>query len=255
MSQKAKNGIYMVCGIQSEEKEDYGTIKVEGVAKKLFTIPYKDASIVAMEVPMKVYPPNKDNLMMHQKAVSQVMKKNSTVIPVSFGNVFHSKGDVKVLLENLYPQFQKLFPEIKGKIEVGLKVLGKQEWLDSQISKNPKLSKIRSQVADKSKAANYYERIEIGGMAKEFFMALGQEVQQGVFRPLENLAVAAKINEPLTEKMLLNAAFLIDKEKEEEFDRKVNEVYEKWENRVDFNYSGPWPAYNFVNIRLKVEDK
>ena len=53
--------------------------------------------------------------------------------------------------------------------------------------------------------------------------------------------------------MLLNAAFLIDKDQEAEFDQLVNDLYETCSEKVEFQYSGPWPAYNFINIRLKME--
>jgi Gas vesicle synthesis protein GvpL/GvpF len=192
--------------------------------------------------------------MMHQGTVSQVMKQNQTVIPVSFGNVFKSKEDVAVLLENLYPQFEKLFPAIKGKIELGLKVIGKKEWLEAQVSENEKLGNLTRSIEGKSEAASYYERIKLGGIAQKIVQSLQREVEQEIFEPLKKLAEASKANDPIGEKMLLNAAFLIDREKEAEFDQKINEAYEKWKDKVDFNYSGPWPAYNFVNIRLTVEN-
>lgn len=256
MSEEQQTGIYIFCGIQTdtEADEQLGHVEVEGEEKELFTIHYKDAAIVAAEVPMKIYHPNKDNLMMHQSVISLIMKKNSTVIPISFGNVFHSKEDVKVLLENLYPQFEKLFPEIKGKIELGLKVVGKKEWLASRIGENAKAGEMAKAVQGKSEAASYYERIQLGGVAQQLVTSLQKEIQEELFTPLKEEAHASKINDPLGEKMLLNAAFLIDRDKEEEFDRKVNELHDKWEDKVEFSYSGPWPAYNFINIRLKVED-
>lgn len=254
MSQEEKMGIYIFCGIKTETNDEFGEIEIEGEKRELFTIRYKDAEIVATEVPMKIYHPNKDNLMMHQNAVSLVMKQNETVIPISFGNVFQSKEDVGVLLENLYPQFEKLFPEIKGKIEVGLKVIGKKEWLESKVSENSQFEKIAEAVRGKSEAASYYERIQLGGVAQKLFTTLRKEMKQEVFDPLKESAEAARSNDPIGEKMLLNASFLIDRKKENEFDQKVNEAHDKWKDKVEFKYSGPWPAYNFVNIRLKVED-
>ncbi|PLT29678.1 GvpL/GvpF family gas vesicle protein [Peribacillus deserti] len=254
MSQEESMGIYIFCGIQTETDESFDTVEIEGETKELFTVRYRDAAIVAAEVPMKIYHPNKENLLMHQNAVANVMKKNDTVIPVSFGNVFQSKEDVGVLLENLYPQFEKLFPEIKGKIELGLKVIGKKEYLESQINENSKIDRMAKSVKGKSEAASYYERIQLGGAAQKIITSLQQEVKSEVSAPLAELAEASKINDPIGEKMLLNAAFLVDRDKEAEFDQKVNEIHEEWKDKVDFNYSGPWPAYNFINIRLKVED-
>ncbi|SFD40242.1 Gas vesicle synthesis protein GvpL/GvpF [Lentibacillus persicus] len=93
----------------------------------------------------------------------------------------------------------------------------------------------------------------MGGAAKEIFSQLQKEVKDDIFTPLEELAEAAVTNEVLSETMLLNASFLIDKDKEDEFDALVNEAHERWKDHSDFNYTGPWPAYNFINIRLSVE--
>ncbi|ASK62112.1 gas vesicle protein GvpF [Virgibacillus phasianinus] len=255
MDQAEETGIYIFCGIQTDQDgEEFGSIELEEEKRESFTIRYKDAAMVACEVPMKIYHPNRENLMMHQTMVSNVMAQNDTVIPISFGNVFKSKEDVKVLIENLYPQFEKLFPAIKGKIELGLKVIGRKEWLESRVNKNPEVEEMAKVVRGKSEAAGYYDRIKLGGAAQNIFADLKNEIESGVYTPLEEVADAAKTNEPQGEKMLLNAAFLIDREKEEEFDEIVNEQHEKWKDKVDFKYSGPWPAYNFVNIRLTVEE-
>ena len=45
----------------------------------------------------------------------------------------------------------------------------------------------------------------------------------------------------------------MDGEKEEAFDQKVNDLFEVWKDKVEFKYTGPWPAYNFVNIILRIE--
>ncbi|MFI8576988.1 GvpL/GvpF family gas vesicle protein [Rossellomorea aquimaris] len=251
---KEEMGIYIFCAIQTEEDDQFGSIEIEGEERETFTIRYKDAAMVAAEVPMKIYHPKKQNLLMHQGAVSRVMDQKDTVIPISFGNVFKSRDDVAALLENLYPQFETLFPAIKGKIELGLKVIGKKEWLEEMVKENPQVEKMASAVKGKSESAAYYDRIQLGGMAQKLFASLQNEVKQEVYAPLEETAVSAKANDPSSEKMLLNASFLIDRDQEELFDQKVNEAHEKWKDKVEFNYSGPWPAYNFVNIRLKVEE-
>ncbi|WP_347834930.1 GvpL/GvpF family gas vesicle protein [Gracilibacillus sp. JCM 18860] len=72
--------------------------------------------------------------------------------------------------------------------------------------------------------------------------------------PLKTKAEAAKLNDPIGDRMLLNASFLVDRDKEETFDQLVNEAHEKWQDKVEFKYSGPWPAYNFVQIHLAVEE-
>lgn len=249
-----ETGIYIFCAIGHEGEMDLGKVELEGEQRDIFLISYKDASMVAAEVPQKIYHPKRENLMMHQQVISRVMEQSDTVVPISFGNVFRSKEDVEALLENLYPQFETLFPAIKGKIEIGLKVIGKSEWLESVVKESPGVEKMSTSLKGKSESAGYYERIQLGGMAQKVFQNLQTEMKSEIFAPLQEAAESAKANDPSSERMLLNAAFLIDRDKEKEFDELVNKAHEAWKGKADFNYSGPWPAYNFVNIRLKVEE-
>ena len=43
------------------------------------------------------------------------------------------------------------------------------------------------------------------------------------------------------------------RQREAEFDNVVNKIAKKYGKRLKFKYTGPWPPYNFVNIRLKLE--
>jgi hypothetical protein len=52
--------------------------------------------------------------------------------------------------------------------------------------------------------------------------------------------------------MIMNAAFLISRDQEGAFDVKVKTIASKFD-KLTFKYTGPWPPYNFVNIRLKLE--
>ena len=41
--------------------------------------------------------------------------------------------------------------------------------------------------------------------------------------------------------------------REQEFDEAVKALSRKYEDVLSFKYTGPWPPYNFVNIKLKLE--
>ncbi|WP_430790270.1 GvpL/GvpF family gas vesicle protein [Virgibacillus flavescens] len=250
-----ETGIYVFCGVQTEKTDlNFGSVEFDEGTQETYTVHYKDAAMIVAEVPMKIYSPKKENLMMHQNVISNVMERMDTVIPISFGNVFKTEDDVVALLKSIYPQLQSLFPQVKGKIEVGLKVVGKKDWLEKEIHKNEKVLKQKEIVAGKSEDAGYFDRIQLGEMAKEFFQKLQDDIKKDIHEKLTPLTESAKVNDPIGEKMLLNAAYLIDRGKEEAFDKKVNELHDKWNDKVDFKYTGPWPAYNFINIKLKVEE-
>ena len=50
-----------------------------------------------------------------------------------------------------------------------------------------------------------------------------------------------------------NAAFLVARDKASIFDQKVAEIAQRYEGKLSFRYTGPWPPYNFVTIRLQLE--
>ena len=52
--------------------------------------------------------------------------------------------------------------------------------------------------------------------------------------------------------MIMTAAFLISRDQESAFDSKVKAIAARFD-KLTFKYTGPWPPYNFVNIRLKLE--
>ena len=52
--------------------------------------------------------------------------------------------------------------------------------------------------------------------------------------------------------MIMNAAFLVSRDAEQAFDARVRDIGQHYD-KLTFKYTGPWPPYNFVNIRLKLE--
>lgn len=246
-----KIGVYTFGAIQTSESQTFGTVHLAGEDRKIYTIPYKDMAMVVANAPIQIYDPSRPNLKAHQEVVSQVMSKHS-IIPMSFGNVLETEQDVIILLENLYGEMAKIFPKIKNKMEVGLKVIADKKWLAQKAQEQPALKELQQR--SQSGSAGYYDQIRVGEAAKNFMLSLQKDCEATVFNPLSKIADAAKSNEVINERMLLNAAFLVDWDKEEAFDEKVNEVFEQWEGKADFKYTGPWPAYNFIDIKLKAVD-
>ena len=52
-----------------------------------------------------------------------------------------------------------------------------------------------------------------------------------------------------SDRMLLNASFLIDKDKIGDFSEAVEQL-SNGDSGMKVQYSGPWPPYNFVDIHI-----
>ncbi|MDM5327229.1 GvpL/GvpF family gas vesicle protein [Neobacillus sp. CF12] len=245
-----QDGVYLFCAIREKVPKKFGTVKLNERKSGVYTIHFNQVSMVVSKVSGEVLP-NRNNLIAHQQIISEVMKQYS-VIPMSFGNVFHSKNDVLLIMEHLNEEFEKLFSHLENKMEVGLKVIPKKEWLEQEMKSNPLLTEWKSK---EKEHANFYQQIQIGEQAQNFILNLEEKAATEIYESLMELAEAGKLNKTIPGKTLMNAAFLIDANDEEPFDKRVNELYEIWKDKAEFKYSGPWPAYNFVNIRLRIEGK
>ena len=74
-----------------------------------------------------------------------------------------------------------------------------------------------------------------------------------IYETLRDTAIASRSNKPIEDKMILNAAFLVDREKSKSFDDQITDIARKYEKKLSFLCTGPWPPYNFVNVRVKLE--
>lgn len=71
-----------------------------------------------------------------------------------------------------------------------------------------------------------------------------------VYSSLKKIAVSSKLDDPVGLKNILNASFLLEKTKQDEF---MNELYRldaEFEGKLDFKCVCPLPPYNFVGISL-----
>jgi hypothetical protein len=53
--------------------------------------------------------------------------------------------------------------------------------------------------------------------------------------------------------MIMNAAFLVDRAQEAEFDRRMDGLAERYGERIRFKYVSGFPPFNFVCLTIKLE--
>jgi hypothetical protein len=94
--------------------------------------------------------------------------------------------------------------------------------------------------------------MQYGRLVDAALQTRSERYVSSILTELRDVAVASRINKPIGDKMIMNAAFLISRNQETAFDRKIKDIAGR-HDQLTFKYTGPWPPYNFVNIRLKLE--
>jgi gas vesicle protein GvpL/GvpF len=247
-----EGGKYVYCIIRSDRQREFGAIGIGG-GQRVYTVAYHDLAAVVSDTPIVIYDPTRENVLAHEFVNETVMKEH-TVIPMSFGTVFRSEDDVTELLRSTYQAFSDVLEKMQDKIEFGLKVLWDREKVIANLEReNDEIRRLRDEISRHTASSTYFARMQLGRLIDSALEEIGQRYVNDIHDQIKRVAVASRSNKPIGDRMILNAAFLVDRAQEQAFDERVKETSRKYEDLLTFKYSGPWPPYNFVNIKLKLE--
>lgn len=245
-------GKYVYCVIKSDEPREFGAIGIGDGSRRVYTVHHRDLAAVVSDTPLRVYDPTRENVLAHEFVNEKVMH-DFTLIPMSFGTLFRTENDVVELLRSTYDTFDDVLGKIRDKIEFGLKVLWDRERVVATIEQeNAEVRRLRQEIAA-GQGDTYFARMELGRHIEAALEEAGNAYVRDILELLRPTAVASRTNKPIGERMIMNAAFLVDRARERDFDEHVKEISRKYDGLLSFKYTGPWPPYNFVNIKLKLE--
>jgi hypothetical protein len=181
-----------------------------------------------------------------------IVMRDHTVIPMSFGTIFKTKDDIVQLLRSAYDAFGDVLAKMRDKMEFGLKVLWDRDSIVKDIEDEDEgIHRLKNEIA-LQKGSTYFARMQYGRAIDAALQARSERYGSEILDRLRDVAVASRINKPIGDKMIMNAAFLVSRDQEAAFDTRVKSIAAEHE-KLTFKYTGPWPPYNFVNIRLKLE--
>jgi hypothetical protein len=249
----ATQGKYIYCIIKSHEGRNFGPIGIGGQGDNVGTVGYRDLSAVVSNSSMDKYVINRVNMMAHEKVVEEVMK-DYTVLPVRFCTIATSAEEVRSLLRKRYSEFKNLLRSMDNKVELGLRIRwkNKNDVIREIVEENEEIreqgSRLTTRTGDDS--SDKEEKVELGKRVKELLEKKSRTMAENILVKFSRASVDATTNKLTGDDMVLNAAFLVDRTHEGEFDSLVDDLEAEIGSTVDIDYVGPAPAYNFVNISV-----
>ena len=244
-------GKYVYCIIRVDDPMKFGPIGIGSEPADVHTVNYKELAAVVSDTPIEVFDATRENVLAHER-VNETVMRNHTVIPMSFGTVFKTRDDIVELLRGAHGAFQDVLAKMENKVEFGLKALWDREEMIRQIEhEDEDIRRLKTEIAAQ-KGSTYFARVQYGRLVDGALQSRSEQYVSEIFEALRDVSVASRANKPIGDKMILNAAFLVDRTRESGFDARVKALGAKYD-MLTFRYTGPWPPYNFVNIRLKLE--
>ena len=192
----------------------------------------------------------------HEKAIEVIMK-NAGVIPFKLATLFNSEDNLKAMLREHLEEFKDILVKLEDKEEWGVKIYCNLEKLkEGLMQEDGQLLNIDKEISSSVSGKAYFlkkKKEELLNIAENKKL---NEYGQVSFDSLREESVQARINKLLPkevterkEEMILNSAFLIDKDKIDDFLNTVENLKIRYVDKcIFFDCTGPWPPYNFCNL-------
>jgi len=209
---KKEEGKYFYCAIKSKEEKNFGKIGLNN--EEVYTIPYGDIAAVVSDSPMTDYELTEDNTKKHENVIKEIMNQYS-VVPAEFGTTIKNEIILKRLLKKAYNPTAESLKLVENMVELGVKIV----QTDKTVLVDDQQKKI-----------------------------LTSEITES----LKSKAKEAKTCDLFSERLVLNASFLVNKDRIDTFSEEIERLKNKYQ-KLKFLYSGPWAPHNFVYIKIGTE--
>lgn len=248
-----QDGKYVYAIIESDEPRAFGPIGIGNRNDLVYTIHHGGLAAVVSNTPIMIHDPTRDSVLAHEN-VNETVMKEFTVIPMSFSTVFRTEEDVVEFLKHTTDALRDVLRRMKDKIEFGLKVNWDTDTVLRELEQEREdIRRLKEGVSSNRTSSTYFARVQLGRLIEQAMTEKAASYVREIYDNLRPVATASRENKPIGEKMILNAAFLIERGRAVDFEKTVLDMATHYEGRLRLSHSGPWPPYNFVNIRLRLE--
>ena len=182
---------------------------------------------------------------------------SSPVIPFPMWTLFSSESAVSGMLKERAKEFESTLESVSGTHEYAVRVFASPSKVADQIARlRPAIGDLEAAAAKASPGQRYLLQRKVAEQKENEVRAFLRETAQDCFDKMEKVSVKALRHKLPSEtpagkgRAILYAAFLVSDEGLDEF-RKVltGLVNQHSESGLDFDFTGPWPPYNFVGTR------
>ena len=248
-------GIYVYCIIESAEPRSFGKIGIGSRGDDVYTVHHEDLAAVVSRSPLMVYDPTRENALTHEHVNEVVMIDNNfTPVPMSFGTLFKTEDDTREFLKDTYKELRDVLRKMKDKLEFGLKINWDRESVLVEVERDyEEIRRLKAEIETNQQSSTYFARMQLGRLVEQALAQKSETFVREIYDELRESAIASRSNKVIGDRMIMNAAFLVDRSRADAFDQKVQEIGRRYEGKLKFMYTGPWPPYNFVTIRLQLE--
>jgi len=237
-------GKYLYGIINSENKKSFGNIGVGN--GEIYSVQFEDVGAVVSDV-FENCKIGMEEVKTHDEALRKIMQPQA-VIPMSFGIVAKDEEEIRNILKRARMKLKKTLEKVGNKLQINVKISWDKDVLASILNENVEIRKLTLKAKEN---ADQSMRIELGRKVKSALDEKKKEYMTEITSVLKRLSCDSEENKIPDQDTLMNAAFLVEKNREHEFYDKLDEMEKKYSHKLKFLAVGPLPPYNFTKLSVK----
>ena len=242
--EEAPRGKFLYAVILSDREREFGPVGLEG--GRVYSIPYQDIAAVVSDYPVTEIKFLRKNLSPYHLTIRRVSEE-CTAIPAKFGQVADDADKVRKVLKANYDELKGELVRLKDKVEMGLKISWTVENVfEYVVGKSRELRELRDRLLRRPASLTRQQQIEVGAFAYDKLNEMRGAITEKVITLLEDSVEELEINQITEEKVVMHGAFLVRKDRRNDFDAAAQKVADLLGEDYAIKVDGPWVPFSFI---------
>jgi hypothetical protein len=209
----------------------------------------EDASALVSEIHTGRVRLGRDEVLLHARVLERALARGP-VLPMRFGIVMEDADEIRRrLLDEHGPDLRAQLAEMEGKVEIRIRAsYDEPSLLQDVIREHPQIASLSAAVKGRAEDAGYYDRIRLGELVAAAVERHRNRDAETILEALAPHALAVAGSDPNHERVVLQASFLVERARLNEFNAAVDHVADGYGGQIRFKYTGPLPPHSFVEL-------
>lgn len=225
--------------------------------KDVYTISYQDISAVVSDCEIVDYKRMPNDAMAkllveHQRVIESAMGLGYSVVPVRLGTFAADETGVAGILDRGYNLIKDVLSKTADKVEVDVAAT----WSDlssilKDIGEEKNIKEFKETLLSNPSGITVNDQMKVGLMVKERLEEKREKYADEIQAFLGRVSESVKSHELMDDKMVVNTAFLVYRDRQKEFDKKLEELNSQFDEKLNFRRVGPLPPYSFYTLEIR----
>lgn len=223
---------------------------------RIYTIPDQDVSAIVSDKEIVDYTRMPKDagvrlLLGHERVIEEMMGLGYVILPMRLGTFAADESEVKDVLRKGYRVIKAIMEKISDKIEIDV-IATYSDFVSvlKEAGEEEEIKEFKERLLTDQKGITADDQIKVGVMVKGHLDAKREKYASKIRDVLKTVSQDLRIHALMDDRMVMNTAFLIHKDRYEAFNRKVEEVNHEFAERLNFKCVGPLPPYSFYTLEI-----